>query len=496
MKLERSSGLLCHITSLPGKFGIGTMGKEAYDFVDFMILSGQKIWQLLPLGHTGYGDSPYQCFSAFAGNPILISLEKLYEEGFLSKKDLEFSEAFDQHNVDYGRVIIYKTPLLKRAYENFATKATKVERVKYANFCKENDLWLEDYAMYIALKELFGGKPWYEWNYDIKMRQEHAMYHYREMLRGQIEFYKVTQYFFFKQWFELKTYANLNNIQIMGDIPLYIAYDSVDAWSSSEYFLFTDQKVPESVAGVPPDYFSATGQLWGNPLYDWEKLKETDFKWWIDRIQANFKIYDILRIDHFRGLAAYWAVPYGETTAINGKWVKAAGKELFEAVFAKLGDLPIVAEDLGVITPDVEELRDSNNMPGMKILQFAFDSGDDNNFLPHTYINNCVVYTGTHDNDTCMGWIRACKEEDKGFVRDYIHNLNEADFSWTLIRMAWASVACWAITPMQDLLSRGSEARMNFPGKASGNWRWRYLQSDLSDELAASLAKLTKIYAR
>jgi len=496
MNFERSCGILCHITSLPNKMGIGTMGKEAYDFLDFLILTKQKIWQILPLGHTGYGDSPYQCFSAFAGNPLLIDLNKLVSESFLSKNDLNTTEYFSESEVEFGKVIQAKEPILQAAFKNFQAKASKVDRAKFQSFCNESVHWLTDYSLYVALKEHFEGKPWYEWPDDIKLRNSNAIDYYKNELKEKIEFYKVVQYFFFKQWHELKSYANMNNIKIMGDIPLYISYDSADAWSKPELFMFDINRNPIKVAGVPPDYFSETGQLWGNPLYDWQYSRETGFAWWIERIQANFKLYDILRIDHFRGLAGYWAVPYGEKTAQNGEWLDALGMEMFDAVFEKLGQLPIIAEDLGVITPDVEEMRDSFGFPGMKILQFAFDSAEENNFLPHTYSKNCVVYTGTHDNDTCMGWFNSSNPEDRGFLKNYIHNLDEKNFSWELIRLAWASVANIAIAPIQDILSLGNEARMNFPGKASGNWAWRMKNDQLTDQIVGRLKQVTETYFR
>lgn len=497
MNFERSSGILLHPTSLPGKFGIGSLGKEAFDFVDFLVESGQKLWQVFPLGPTGYGDSPYQCFSAFAGNPLLISLEKLCEEGLLNEQDLNTHESFDNRSVDFGKIINFKMPILRKAYSNFSMNGTALEKIKFETFCQNSTLWLEDYALFMALKDHFGGKPWVEWDSDIKLREEKALEYYTNHLAEKIKFQKFIQYLFFKHWKEVKSYANSNYIKVVGDIPIFVAFDSADAWSNPDIFLFDEDRKPVKVAGVPPDYFSATGQLWGNPLYDWDKLKETGFQWWIDRIKSNLVLSDIIRIDHFRGFAAYWAVPYGETTAINGEWVPAPGKELFTAIRNALGTLPIIAEDLGLITPDVIDLRDSFEFPGMKILQFAFDSGEENDYLPHTYDKNCVVYTGTHDNDTVVGWYQKAKAEDKKFLHDYLNvNCSEANIAFELIKAAWASTAVIALAPLQDLLGLGSEARINTPGLASGNWMWRYQAGELNSELAAKLRKATKLYFR
>ncbi len=494
MQYDRSSGLLLHITSLPGPYGIGTMGREAFRFVDFLSESGQKIWQLLPLGHTGYGDSPYQCFSAFAGNPLLIDLDKLIEAGLLNSADLP-QDNFDPDFVDFGAVFNYKYPLLKKAYDRFSQSATKLQRMQFETFCLSNRDWLNDYAFFMALKNHHQGKSWVEWDAPLKRRDAAAMERYREHLAGEIEFFRFVQFLFFRQWFELKSYANLNHIQIIGDIPLYVAFDSADAWANPELFDFDEDLNPVTVAGVPPDYFSETGQLWGNPIYNWEHLASTGFSWWVDRIRANFRLYDILRIDHFRGLAAYWAVPFGEKTAINGRWIEAPGREMLEAVFQNLGHVPIVAEDLGVITPDVEALRDDFGLPGMKILQFAFDSAEENEFLPHTYNKNTVVYTGTHDNDTTLGRYMESTEAEKQQMRDYFL-IDESDPAASFIRLAWSSVSVMAIAPLQDVLRLDTNARMNFPGKASGYWRWRYRGEMLTSNHAAELLSLTKIFGR
>ncbi len=493
--MERSSGILLHITSLPGKYGIGTMGAEARHFVDFLVQSGQKLWQILPLGHTGYGDSPYQCFSAFAGNPLIIDLDKLVEQGLLESGELPIDEEFPGHEVDYGKVFNYKYALLEKAYHRFQADADPKHVQSFKTFCTGNAWWLDDYALFMALKIHHGGKAWTRWDKQIKVRNEAAVQRYGEHLSSQVNYYRFLQFIFYLQWLELKSYANINNIKIIGDIPLYVAFDSADAWANPEIFDFDKKMNPQTVAGVPPDYFSETGQLWGNPIYNWNYLKEHGFKWWIDRIKANFLLYDILRIDHFRGLAAYWAVPYGEKTAVKGKWIDAPGKAMLKAVYDALGQKPIIAENLGVITPDVEEMREEFGMPGMKILQFAFDSGEENEFIPHTYDTNSVVYTGTHDNNTTVGWFHGSSAQDRQHMHDYFC-LDENDPAWSFIRLAWSTVSAIAIAPMQDILRLGEEARMNFPGKSPGYWKWRYTKEMLNEEHAADLLKFTKVYGR
>lgn len=493
MSFERSSGVLLHPSSLPGKYGIGTLGKEAFKFIDSLIEAGQKLWQTYPLGPTGYGDSPYQCFSAFAGNPLLIDLETLLEEGYLHLNDLG-ENTFDDNLVDYGRVLNYKTPLLKKAYENFKASSNNLEKSKLNNFVKNNISWLDDYALFRAIKDFFGGKSWTEWDDDIKLREEKALNSYKKKLKDDIKFQYFIQFLFFKQWKKLKDYANRNYIQIIGDIPIFVAFDSSDAWANSDLFLFDKNRKPVSVAGVPPDYFSATGQLWGNPLYDWNKLEENHFEWWIERIKSNLEVSDIIRIDHFRGFSAYWSVPANEETAINGHWVKAPGKKLFQTIEDKLGYLPIIAEDLGLIDEEVEDLRDSFNFPGMKILQFAF-GGEDSNYLPHSYSKNCVVYTGTHDNDTSAGWFNSADEKTKNHAIKYLNTKKES-ISWDLLKAAWASTAVISIAPLQDILNLGSEARINTPGKASGNWQWRFKDGDFNSNHISNLKRLTTLYDR
>ena len=494
---ERSSGILFHPTSLPGKYGIGTLGKEAYAFIDFLKKSRQKLWQIFPLGPTGYGDSPYQSFSSFAGNPYLIDFDLLIEAHLLSEEDLRdvfFGD--NEEYIDYGAVYNQKYPLLRKAYENFKSSGNHEMRENLEHFKRENASWLNDYSLYISLKNHFNGLPWNEWAHDIKNREHGAMEHYRNELADDIEYHNFIQFLFFKQWGDVKKYANENGIKIIGDIPIFVAADSSDAWANPEIFLFDEERKPVKVAGVPPDYFSATGQLWGNPLYNWQKLKETNYSWWVERVRANLSTCDIIRIDHFRGFEAYWAVPYGDDTAINGQWEPGPGIDLFNAIKSQLGELPIIAEDLGLMTQGVIDLREATGFPGMKILGFAFDSGEENDYLPHTYTKNCVVYTGTHDNDTLIGWFQKAKEEDRQFARDYLNSRSDDEIHWDAIRGAWSSVASMAISPVQDFLGLGSEARINTPGVAAGNWQWRLRHGVLTDELAERIAKLTRVYSR
>lgn len=494
---ERSSGILFHPTSLPGKYGIGTLGKEAYAFIDFLKKSRQKLWQIFPLGPTGYGDSPYQSFSSFAGNPYLIDFDLLIEAHLLSEEDLRdvfFGD--NEEYIDYGAIYNQKYPLLRKAYENFKSSDNHEMKENLEHFKRENASWLNDYSLYISLKNHFNGLPWNEWAHDIKNREHGAMEHYKNELADDIEYHNFIQFLFFKQWGDVKRYANENGIKIIGDIPIFVAADSSDAWANPEIFLFDEERKPVKVAGVPPDYFSATGQLWGNPLYNWQKLKETNYSWWVERVRANLSTCDIIRIDHFRGFEAYWAVPYGDDTAINGQWEPGPGIDLFNAIKSQLGELPIIAEDLGLMTQGVIDLREATGFPGMKILGFAFDSGEENDYLPHTYTKNCVVYTGTHDNDTLIGWFQKAKEEDRQFARDYLNSRSDDEIHWDAIRGAWSSVANMAISPVQDFLGLGSEARINTPGVAAGNWQWRLRHEVLTDELAERIAKLTRVYSR
>lgn len=489
--LTRSSGILLHPTSLPGKYGIGTLGKEAYTFIDFLAGAKQAWWQILPLGPTGYGDSPYQCFSSKAGNPYLIDLELLVNEELLSENDLSTHPQFSDSEVLFGDVITWKLNILKIAEINFIRSANAGE---FEKFIYDNS-WVNDYALFMALKEKFNKRPWYEWDDDYRLHQRDALNAVKKELESEIHFQQFIQFIFFRQWHALKKYANQQGVKIIGDIPIYVAMDSVDTWVNPELFQFDENKNPVAVGGCPPDYFSETGQLWGNPIFNYEKMREDGFSWWIDRLKSNLELYDLIRVDHFRGFAGYWRIPFGETTAINGKWIPGPGKELFIAIKNALGEIPIIAEDLGLITPDVIELRDHFNLPGMKILQFAFDSSESNDYIPHNYIKNCVVYTGTHDNDTIVGWFNTAKEDDKKYVLNYF-NTSGDNIAWDFIRGAWASVAYLAIAPMQDILGLGNETRMNFPGTTKNNWLWRMQAGSTNETLAEKIKELTLLYGR
>jgi len=491
----RASGILLHPTSLPGKYGIGTLGKAAYEFIDFLEQSKQQYWQILPLGPTGYADSPYQCFSAHAGNPNLIDLDLLVEDGLLEASDLDDFPLLGEDSVQFDAVQQARKPLLEKAYQTFTAHARETDKLKFRNFQKEHYAWLNDFAMYTAIKANMNMKPWLMWEQPLRDRDADALKQQQEMLSEEINYHKFVQCLFSQQWGKVKAYAHRKKISIIGDIPLYIALDSADAWANTDIFEFDKSRRPVRVGGVPPDYFSKTGQLWGNPLFRWKEEKEKVYAWWKERISSNLHLYDFIRIDHFRGFAAYWAVPYGEKTAVNGQWIEGPGKDFFDAMEAHFGKLPIIAEDLGVITPDVVELRDGFSLPGMKILEFAFDSAEENEYIPYTYSKNCIVYTGTHDNDTVRGWCNAASEADRKFLLDYV-NTSGDDIHWDLIRLAWGSVANTAIVPMQDLLGLGSEARMNIPGTTSGNWIWRMKAIDLTSELAEKLAKITMTYGR
>lgn len=495
MKSERASGILLHPTSLPGKYGIGTLGAEARKFIDFLVSAKQRYWQILPLGPTGYGDSPYQCFSSKAGNPLLIDLEHLVELGLLHADDLPVSGSLGTGRIDYGRVIDAKYPLLKKAEQNFRKFSDHPLKEEFTHFIHLNAAWLDDYALFMALKDKFEKRPWGEWPQEYKMRYPDALEKAKSELADTIAFHKFLQCMFFNEWMAIKKYANDGGVQIIGDIPIYVAMDSSDAWTNTHLFQFDSNKNPIAVGGVPPDYFSTTGQLWGNPLFNWEAMANDGFAWWVDRIRTSFVIFDKVRIDHFRGFAGYWSVPFGETTAINGQWINAPGQHLFETIRYHLGSVPIIAEDLGVITPDVEALRDGFNLPGMKILQFAFDSKEENDFLPHNYTHNCVVYTGTHDNETVKGWFGNASEADKKYALGYMHGTVKT-MHWDMIRAAWSSVANTAIAPMQDFLGAGETGRMNLPGTTANNWQWRMKSGDLKAALARKIAGITTLYAR
>jgi len=494
---SRASGILLHPTSLPGRYGIGDLSGQAYRFVDFLAECGQQLWQVLPLGPTGFGNSPYLAYSALAGNPLLINLDWLASEDLLPEAELNQSTTKNTHKVDYDWAIRTKLPLLKRASQLFASKATPERQAEFEDFCQAQAYWLDDYALFMALKTAFKGKGWYEWGDELMRRDPQALDLARQQLAEEIFYHQYVQSEFFRQWSSLKDYANERGVKIFGDIPIYVAYDSVDVWAHPDIFCLEEETLrPAFMAGVPPDYFSETGQLWGNPVYNWERLQETQFQWWVQRIEGMLNYVDLMRIDHFRGFAAYWAVPGDETVAINGEWLEAPGAEFFQILKQDLGELPIVAEDLGVITPDVEALRDQFGFPGMKVLHFAFDSGPENPFLPFNHHRNCVVYTGTHDNNTTVGWFAARSPEEQQRVLDYLGGEPAEGIHWALIRMAMGSVADLAVFPLQDLLGLGEDSRMNFPSRAEGNWDWRYRAEDLTPELRDRLRHLTQLYNR
>ncbi|MDZ8054293.1 MAG: 4-alpha-glucanotransferase [Aulosira sp. ZfuVER01] len=497
MPFPRSSGILLHPTSFPSRFGIGDLGLEAYSFIDFLKDSYQQYWQVLPLGPTGYGNSPYACYSAMAGNPLLISPEQLKEQGLLADDDFANLPVYESSKVEYEQIKPFKIDLLKKACENFKTKATPLQQKEFAGFCHSKAYWLDDYALFMALKDTHEGTSWHTWEPELAKREPQAIDRAQRELTAEIFFHKFIQFEFFRQWSELKSYANMSGIRIIGDIPIYVAHDSSDVWANPDIFCLDEETgEPALMAGVPPDYFSATGQLWGNPVYNWEELEKQDFKWWLGRFQAMLDYVDVIRIDHFRGFEAYWAVEQGEETAINGEWLKAPGEELFETIKQKLGTLPVLAEDLGVITPEVEALRDQFEFPGMKVLQFAFGSDPGNPFLPFNYPRNAVVYTGTHDNDTTLGWFNQANDWEKQNLLLYLGCISPEGIHWDLIRLALSSIANQAIIPLQDVLGLGTEARMNFPSIAEGNWEWRYQPEALTEELGQRLKILTTLYGR
>ncbi len=495
----RSSGILLHPTSLPGRFGIGDLGEEAFRFIDFLAHSNQHIWQILPLGPTGYGNSPYLCYSALAINPLLINIEKLVEAQLLPEFVLAEVPGFFSPRIDFEAVTTYKTPLFKQACGAFATLDLPELTADFHQFCQEQDDWLADYTLFMTIKEAHGGASWHTWDIPLSQRHPEALAQWREQFAAEIFYHQFVQFIGFRQWQAVKTYANEAHILIFGDIPIYVAHDSADVWSNPQNFCL-DPETGEAawMAGVPPDYFSETGQLWGNPVYNWEQLQSTGYGWWVQRFKAILNYVDIVRIDHFRGFEAFWAVPEGEQTAVNGEWQTAPGREFFQVLKDTLGDdLPIVAEDLGVITDEVEALRDDFGFPGMKVLQFAFDSGRDNIFLPFNYTDrNCIVYSGTHDNDTTVGWFYARSPEEQQRVTDFLGCVCPEGIQWSLIRLALSSVANTAIFPLQDILGLGNDARMNLPGTAEGNWGWRYHPDQLTQELGERLAVVTELYGR
>jgi 4-alpha-glucanotransferase len=507
VEFSRCSGVLLHITSLPGPYGIGDLGQSAYEFADFLAGAGQKLWQVLPLSPTGYGDSPYQGFSAFAGNPLCVDLEALQARGLLSAADLAGASALPQDQVGYGPVITFRLAVLRRAAEKFFQQASPAEHLALDAFCRDNASWLDDYALFMACKEVHNGEVWTRWERGIRQRQPVALKEWAAKLARELEVFKYWQFEFFQQWHKLKTYCHERGIRIMGDIPIYVAHDSADVWAHSDLFQLDEQGNPAVVAGVPPDYFSATGQLWGNPIYRWEVMADLGYGWWIDRFRASLNLFDVARLDHFRGFEAYWEIPANAPTAAHGRWVKAPGASLFRALQNALGELPVVAENLGVVTPEVEALRKEFGFPGMSLLQFAFGYDPQGpSFRPHNYARELAAYTGGHDNDTTVGWwtssgvgdsTRTAEEvrKEHAFARAYLGFENEA-INWVFIRAVFASVASIAVVPLQDVLGLGSEARMNLPGTIKGNWTWRYSRGALTEEIRDRLHALTRIYDR
>jgi len=495
MDYRRSSGILLHPTSLPGPDGIGDLGPDAYHWIGFLEESGCSLWQVLPLGPTGYGDSPYQCFSAFAGNPYLISPILLLEDGLLKLDNLSRRPIFDPGNIDFPTMMEWKDYLFEIAFTRFQKSRRKKLHEEYNHFLISQIDWLEDFCLFMAIKKSLGGIAWIDWPADLRDKKLGAVDLFRNQNHNAIDFQRFLQFIFYRQWQSLKIMANSKGIQIIGDIPIFVAYDSSDVWSHPELFQLNKKGKPKVVAGVPPDYFSPTGQLWGNPLYRWEYHKKTGYVWWIQRIKSNLQLFDLLRLDHFRGFAGYWEIPAGMPTAEVGRWVKGPAESFLKKVSAALADLPIIAEDLGEITPDVIALRDQFKLPGMKILQFAFASDPDDPFLPHNYPQHCVAYTGTHDNDTALGWYISAPETESDLCRRYFAR-SGSDISWDMIRAVWSSVAIITIAPMQDFLNLGSVARMNFPGKLGGNWTWRMPFKVLDDSLLTRIQEINFLYSR
>ena len=491
----RRNGMLLPIASLPSPYGIGGFSKEAYEFIDLLEETGQKLWQILPLGPTSYGDSPYQSFSTFAGNPYFIALDTLVEKGWLTKEACEASDYGDNESyIDYGRIYNSRFILLKQAFLNSDILSDE----KFTEFCKDNQHWLPDYALYMALKNQNDGKSWIEWEEEIRLRKLEAVECYKRELEEECNFYKFLQYEFHEQWTKVKEYAHKKGIQIVGDVPIYVAFDSADTWANPELFQLDEKNLPLGVAGCPPDAFSATGQLWGNPLYNWAYHKKTGYDWWLKRIAYCFDLYDIVRIDHFRGFDEYYSIPYGDETAVNGHWEKGPGMDLFNTVKEKLGELDIIAEDLGFLTESVFQLLKDSGYPGMKVLQFAFDPSEDSDYLTYKYQRNCVVYTGTHDNDTTAGWFEKLSDGDKEVALRYMNSFYtpKEEQHWDLIALAMRSTADTCIIPVQDFLGLGSEARINMPSTLGDNWKWRMTKGAFSEELKEKIRRMTKLYGR
>ena len=490
--MMRESGILMHITSLPGPYGVGCLGKEAFRFVDFLKAAGQRYWQILPLTPTGYGDSPYQSNSAYAGNPYLIDLEQLVEKGLLLQEELaDIAWCGREDRVDFGAQYFNRFRVLRMAYARFH------DHDKLEVFCHDNSNWLPDFALYMALKEKFSGKPWYQWEDALKFREPNALWQVRRELKDEIRFYSFVQYIFYQQWFALRDYAAAAQVKIIGDVPIYVPYDSVDVWANSELFQLDEAMNPTDVAGVPPDAFTADGQLWGNPLYRWDVMADRDFAWWKNRMAAAGKLYDLIRLDHFRGFEAYWAVPYGDATAKNGRWVKGPGMEFIRTLQEELPQLELIAEDLGFLTQEVLDLRDDAGLPGMKILEFAFDSREPSDYLPYNYPVNSVCYTGTHDNMTMRQWFDTATPDAVAYATEFMALTESEGLVWGVIRTAMSSASRLCIVQLQDYLDLGGEARMNFPGtQTSENWTWRAKDGVITDELAKKIYRMTALYGR
>ena len=495
MEQNRSAGILLHPTSLPGPDGIGDLGPEVFRWIDFLSQTGCQFWQILPLGPTGYGDSPYQCFSAFAGNPYIISATALLDQGLLTRSDLEDRPNFPLERVEYGPVIDWKVELLHRAFNNFKQGDFSSLKQAFKTFAESEKEWLAPFTVFMAIKAQEGGVAWDQWPEALRQREPKAMAAFEKAHADEIEFHSFTQFIFHQQWQAIRQYAHQKGVRIIGDIPIFVAYDSADVWVNKSLFYLDEKGLPEVVAGVPPDYFSVTGQLWGNPLYKWDAHKAQGYAWWLKRLQVVLNQVDIVRLDHFRGFEAYWEVPFGNPTAEHGRWVKGPGIDFFNVVKEKLGDLPIIAEDLGLITPGVTAMRDAFNLPGMKILQFAFASDPDDDFLPHNYPVQCVAYTGTHDNNTTRGWYDSAPERERDLCRRYLARSGQ-DISWSMIRALWSSAAAWVVAPMQDFLNLGEWARMNYPGNPSGNWVWRMHPEAINEGLIYRLHETNYLYGR
>lgn len=495
MKFSRCSGILLHPTSLPGPFGSGDLGAASYHFVDWLVSAGQSVWQMLPIGPVGVCNSPYLSLSAFAGNPLLIDLQELSSKGWLTSGELENLPHFPSNRIDYKQVASFRMEILRKAAGRFFIQKDKESYNKFEEFCNKEKSWLDDYAIFRVLDSKYKNEEWASWDQKLDNRTSSTMNKIMQEYSQEIQFHKFTQWCFHYQWKSLKEYANARGIKLFGDIPIFVSYHSVDVWTNPYEYFLDDEGRPTVVAGVPPDYFSKTGQRWGNPIYRWEKMKTNNYKWWVERFRKSLELFDIIRLDHFRGFESYWEIPSNEENAIRGKWVKGPGLHFFKTIEKQLSDLPIIAEDLGLITPKVHELRNKLGFPGMKVLQFAFAEGSDNPYLPHNYEKNSVVYTGTHDNDTTCGWYSKASEHERRHLKEYCQT-DDSEVNWALIRLALQSVADIAIIPFQDVLGLGSEARMNLPGTDEGNWEWRFTWEQVGPEPAKKLRDLSVMFGR